>query len=215
VIPAAFDYVAPTTVDDAVRALSEAGEDAKVIAGGQSLLPVLRMRLATPSKLIDLGRVPELRGVREDGDRLVIGAMTTHYDVQRDPLIAEHAPLLALTTNQIADPQVRHRGTFADYLLPSAADLPSFTTDRTETPSTTNPLGAKGVGEAGTIASTPAVVNAVIDAVRHFGVNDIEMPLTPMRVWHAIQHGTTDAGGPGRDEAGGGLGSIDATGGAQ
>jgi carbon-monoxide dehydrogenase large subunit len=106
-------------------------------------------------------------------------------------------------------------GTFADYLLPSAADLPSFTTDRTETPSTTNPLGAKGVGEAGTIASTPAVVNAVIDAVRHFGVNDIEMPLTPMRVWHAMQHGTTDAGGPGRDEAGGGLGSIDATGGAQ
>ncbi|WIX88600.1 molybdopterin cofactor-binding domain-containing protein [Amycolatopsis sp. DG1A-15b] len=106
-------------------------------------------------------------------------------------------------------------GTFADYLLPSAADLPSFTTDRTETPSTTNPLGAKGVGEAGTIASTPAVVNAVIDAVRHFGVDDIEMPLTPMRVWHAIQHGTTDAGGPGRGEAGGGLGSIDATGGAQ
>ncbi|MEV4144210.1 molybdopterin cofactor-binding domain-containing protein [Amycolatopsis sp. NPDC049691] len=106
-------------------------------------------------------------------------------------------------------------GTFADYLLPSAADLPSFTTDRTETPSTSNPLGAKGVGEAGTIASTPAVVNAVVDAVRHFGVNDIEMPLTPMRVWHAIQHGTTDAGGPGRDEAGGGLGSIDASGGAQ
>ncbi|RSM43999.1 carbon monoxide dehydrogenase [Amycolatopsis balhimycina DSM 5908] len=106
-------------------------------------------------------------------------------------------------------------GTFADYLLPSAADLPSFTTDRTETPSTTNPLGAKGVGEAGTIASTPAVVNAVVDAVRQFGVNDIEMPLTPMRVWHAIQHGTTDAGGPGRGEAGGGLGSIDATGGAQ
>ncbi|WP_410571647.1 xanthine dehydrogenase family protein molybdopterin-binding subunit [Amycolatopsis sp. cmx-4-61] len=106
-------------------------------------------------------------------------------------------------------------GTFADYLLPSAADLPSFTTDRTETPSTTNPLGAKGVGEAGTIASTPAVVNAVVDAVRSFGVNDIEMPLTPMRVWHAIQHGTTDAGGPGRGEAGGGLGSIDATGGAQ
>lgn len=106
-------------------------------------------------------------------------------------------------------------GTFADYLLPSAADLPSFTTDRTETPSTSNPLGAKGVGEAGTIASTPAVVNAVVDAVRQFGVNDIEMPLTPMRVWQAIQHGTSDAGGPGRSEAGGGLGSIDASGGAQ
>ncbi|MFE0025324.1 xanthine dehydrogenase family protein molybdopterin-binding subunit [Amycolatopsis sp. NPDC059021] len=80
-------------------------------------------------------------------------------------------------------------GTFADYLLPSAADLPSFTTARTETPSTTNPLGAKGVGEAGTIASTPAVVNAVVDAVRHLGVTDVEMPMSPMRVWSAIQGG--------------------------
>jgi carbon-monoxide dehydrogenase large subunit len=77
-------------------------------------------------------------------------------------------------------------GTFADYLLPSAVDLPSFTTDRTETPSTTNPLGVKGVGEAGTIASTPAVVNAVVDAVRHLGVTDIEMPCSPQRVWRAI-----------------------------
>ena len=111
-IPSAFDYVAPTTVDDAVRALSEGGEDAKIIAGGQSLLPVLRMRLAAPSKLIDLGKVAELRGVREDGDTLVIGAMTTHYDVQRDPLVREHAALLALATDTVADPQVRHRGTF-------------------------------------------------------------------------------------------------------
>lgn len=115
-IPAAFDYVAPTTVDDAVRALSEAGEDAKVIAGGQSLLPVLRMRLAAPSKLIDLGRIPELRGVREDGDTLVIGAMTTHYEVQRDPLVREHALLLACATDTVADPQVRHRGTLGGSL---------------------------------------------------------------------------------------------------
>ncbi|GAA1990624.1 xanthine dehydrogenase family protein molybdopterin-binding subunit [Amycolatopsis minnesotensis] len=105
-------------------------------------------------------------------------------------------------------------GTFADYLLPSAADLPSFVTDRTETRSTTNPLGVKGVGEAGTIASTPAVVNAVIDAVRHRGVNEIEMPLSPMRVWSAIHRGKTGAGGVG-SESGGGLGSIDASGGAQ
>jgi carbon-monoxide dehydrogenase medium subunit len=112
VIPAAFDYVAPTTVDDAVRALSEGGEDAKIIAGGQSLLPVLRMRLAAPSMLIDLGKLAELRGVREDGDALVIGAMTTHYDVQRDPLVRTHAALLALATDTVADPQVRHRGTF-------------------------------------------------------------------------------------------------------
>jgi carbon-monoxide dehydrogenase large subunit len=77
-------------------------------------------------------------------------------------------------------------GSFADYLLPSAADLPTFTTDRTETASTTNPLGVKGVGEAGTIASTPAVVNAVVDAVRHLGVTDVEMPCSPQRVWRAI-----------------------------
>jgi carbon-monoxide dehydrogenase large subunit len=77
-------------------------------------------------------------------------------------------------------------GSFAEYLMPSAVDLPSFTTGRTETPATGNPLGVKGVGEAGTIASTPAVVNAVLDAVRHLGVHDIEMPCSPMRVWHAI-----------------------------
>jgi len=98
-------------------------------------------------------------------------------------------------------------GTLADYLVPSAADLPNFTTDRTETPATSNVLGVKGVGEAGTIASTPAVVNSVVDAVRHFGVSDIQMPLTPMRVWQAIRTGQTDAGGLGH-EAGGGLGSV-------
>jgi len=110
-------------------------------------------------------------------------------------------------------------GTLADYLVPSAADLPSFTTDRTETPATSNPLGVKGVGEAGTIASTPAVVNAVLDAVRHLGVTDIDMPCSPQRVWRAVQSArgaakstsehTTEAA------AGGGLGSIDAQGGAQ
>ncbi|MDT4924908.1 MAG: aerobic carbon-monoxide dehydrogenase large subunit [Pseudonocardiales bacterium] len=90
-------------------------------------------------------------------------------------------------------------GTFVDYTVPSAADLPTFTTDRTETASTTNPLGVKGVGEAGTIASTPAVVNAVVDALRPFGVNDIRMPATPERVWRAI-HGSSTGGD--RAEAG-------------
>jgi carbon-monoxide dehydrogenase large subunit len=90
-------------------------------------------------------------------------------------------------------------GTFVDYTLPSAADLPSFVTERTETPSTTNPLGVKGVGEAGTIASTPAVVNAVVDALRPFGVDDIQMPATPERVWRAIAEGREKSG---RAEAG-------------
>jgi aerobic carbon-monoxide dehydrogenase medium subunit len=127
VIPAAFDYVAPSTVDEAVRALADAGEDAKVLAGGQSLLPVLRVRLAEPTTIVDLGRVAELRGIREDGDSLVIGAMTTHYDVQRDPLVREHAALLALTTDTVADPQIRHRGTFGGSLAHAdpAGDLPA------------------------------------------------------------------------------------------
>jgi aerobic carbon-monoxide dehydrogenase medium subunit len=110
-IPSNFDYVAPTTVEDAVTALAEGGEDAKVLAGGQSLLPVLRLRLAAPTIVVDLGRIDELRGVREDGDALVIGAMTTHYDVLRNSLVHQHAQLLAEATRTVADPQIRHRGT--------------------------------------------------------------------------------------------------------
>jgi aerobic carbon-monoxide dehydrogenase large subunit len=85
-------------------------------------------------------------------------------------------------------------GTMVDYLVPAAPDLPDFTTDRTVTPSTSNPLGVKGVGEAGTIAATPAVVGAIVDAVRHFGVDDIRMPCTPERVWRAVQQGGSDGG---------------------
>ncbi len=115
-IPAQFDYVAPSTVEEAVNALVEAGEDAKVLAGGQSLLPVLRMRLNVPSVVVDLGRIESLRGVRDDGDALVIGAMTTHSDVFHDPLVREHATLLTKAVEQLADPQVRHRGTFGGAL---------------------------------------------------------------------------------------------------
>jgi aerobic carbon-monoxide dehydrogenase medium subunit len=116
VIPASFDYVAPSTVEEATAALEEAGEDAKVLAGGQSLLPVLRMRLADPRLIVDVGKIAALRGVREEGDSLVIGSMTTHYDVVRDPLIQQHAELVALATRTVADPQVRHRGTFGGSL---------------------------------------------------------------------------------------------------
>jgi carbon-monoxide dehydrogenase medium subunit len=111
VIPAAFDYVAPTSVADALAALAEAGEDAKVIAGGQSLLPVLRMRLNAPDILIDLGRIEELRGISDAGDHLVIGAMTTYADVLASDVVREHAGLLAAAVREVADPQIRHRGT--------------------------------------------------------------------------------------------------------
>ena len=97
-IPPAFEYVRPSTVEEAVQALAEAGEDAKVLAGGQSLIPVLRLRLAAPTLLVDLGGIASLRGVSEDGDDLVIGAMTRHADILRDPLVARYAPLLAQAT---------------------------------------------------------------------------------------------------------------------
>ncbi|MEB3369305.1 xanthine dehydrogenase family protein molybdopterin-binding subunit [Saccharopolyspora mangrovi] len=104
-------------------------------------------------------------------------------------------------------------GTLADYLVPSAADLPEFTTDRTETRATSNALGVKGVGEAGTIASTPAVVNAIVDALRPMGVNDVEMPCSPQRVWRAMT-GARESGKT-APEAGGGLGSMNPEGGAR
>jgi len=115
-IPSNFDYVAPTSVDEAVAALANAGEDAKVIAGGQSLMPVLRLRLAAPTVLVDLNRIDELRGVRDDGDALVIGAMTTYYGLLGNPLISKHALLLADATRTVADPQIRHRGTLGGNL---------------------------------------------------------------------------------------------------
>ena len=115
-IPAQFDYVAPTSVEDALAALAEHGDDAKLMAGGQSLLPVLRMRLNAPEWVIDLGRIDALRGVRDDGDAIVIGALTTHHDVLHDPLVREHALLITKAANEVADAQVRHRGTFGGAL---------------------------------------------------------------------------------------------------
>jgi carbon-monoxide dehydrogenase medium subunit len=117
VIPAPFDYVAPTSVADALAALAEAGDDGKVIAGGQSLLPILRMRLNAPDKLIDLGKVEELKGISEDGDHLVIGAMTTYTDVLASDAVRQHASLLAAAVAEVADPQIRHRGTVGGALV--------------------------------------------------------------------------------------------------
>jgi len=126
-IPAKFDYVRPSSLAEAVQALAGGGEDAKVIAGGQSLLPLLRLRLAYPDLLVDIGGLGELAGVRDAGDALVIGAMTTHYSVIRDPLIREHCGLIAETAATVADPAVRHRGTIGGSLAHAdpAGDLPA------------------------------------------------------------------------------------------
>ncbi len=126
-IPAPFDYVAAGSVDEAVTALAEHGDDAKVLAGGQSLLPLMRLRLAYPAVVVDIGRIPALRGVRDDGDMLAIGAMTTHAQVVADPLVRQHCPVLSQATAQVGDPQVRHRGTLGGALShgDSAGDLPA------------------------------------------------------------------------------------------
>jgi carbon-monoxide dehydrogenase medium subunit len=126
-IPAQFDYVRAGSVDEAVAALAEHGDDAKVLAGGQSLIPLLRLRLSYPEVVVDVGRVDEMRGVRDDGSDIVIGAMTTHYDVLHDPMVREHAGLIVDATTTVADPAVRHRGTFGGALSHAdpAGDLPA------------------------------------------------------------------------------------------
>ena len=126
-IPAKFDYVRPGSVTEAVGALADGGDDAKVIAGGQSLLPLLRLRLSYPELLVDVGGLDELRGVTEVGDQLLIGARTTHYQLVHDPLIARHCGLLAQAASTVADPAVRHRGTLGGALAhcDAAGDLPA------------------------------------------------------------------------------------------
>jgi aerobic carbon-monoxide dehydrogenase medium subunit len=127
VIPAKFDYLRPGSLDEAVHVLGNAGDDAKVIAGGQSLMPLLRLRLAQPELLVDVGGLDELRDVRDQGDSLLIGARTTLYQLVNDPLVAEHCGLLGQTAGVIADPAVRHRGTIGGALAHAdpAGDLPA------------------------------------------------------------------------------------------
>ncbi len=149
-IPTSFDYVAPTSVDDAVRALADAGEDAKVLAGGHSLLPLMKLRFAVPSLVVDIGGIDELRGVTDAGDHLAIGAGTTHHDVMHDPLVRQHAPLLAEATSMVGDAQVRHRGTVggANAHGDPAGDLPAVMRALDATFVAQGPGGARSIPAA-------------------------------------------------------------------
>lgn len=126
-IPSKFDYVRPNSVDEAVAALKAGGEDSKVITGGQSMLPLLRLRLAAPSVLVDCARIDEMKGIKDNGDSVTIGAATTHWDVLHNDIVKTHVKLLADATATVADPQVRHRGTFGGALAHGdpAGDLPA------------------------------------------------------------------------------------------
>lgn len=110
-IPAGFEYHAPRSVADAVSLLTQLGPDAKLLAGGHSLLPMMKLRFALPSHLIDLGRIDGLRGITQSGDEIRIGAMTTEAELLRSPLLAQKLPLLVEGAGWIADPQVRYKGT--------------------------------------------------------------------------------------------------------
>lgn len=149
-IPAKFDYVRPSSLQDAISALADGGEDAKVIAGGQSLLPLLRLRLAYPDLLVDVGGIAELRGISDQGDTLRIGARTTHYDIVGDPLIAAHCGLLAAAAGTVADPAVRHRGTLGGSLAHAdpAGDLPAVILALDATLTARGPGGEREIGAA-------------------------------------------------------------------
>ncbi|HVM67383.1 MAG TPA: xanthine dehydrogenase family protein subunit M [Acidimicrobiales bacterium] len=126
-IPAAFDYVRAGSADEAVSMLGEYGDDAKLLAGGHSLLPLMKLRLASPSVIVDLGRVRDLSYVRDAGSHVAIGALTRHVDVQRNPLLLAEVPLLPHVAGQVGDPQVRHRGTIGGSIAHGdpASDLPA------------------------------------------------------------------------------------------
>ena len=122
-IPAAFDYARAGSINEAIELLGR--EDAKAIAGGHSLLPLLKLRFARPSLLVDIGRLDDLRYVREDGDRIAVGALSRHADLALDPVLAQGCGLLARTAGNVGDPQVRHRGTIGGSIAHSdpASDL--------------------------------------------------------------------------------------------
>ncbi|MGO9911646.1 MAG: FAD binding domain-containing protein [Acidimicrobiales bacterium] len=126
-IPAPFEYARAESLDEALSLLVEHGDEAKLLAGGHSLLPLMKLRLATPSVLVDIGRIEELKYVRDEGDVVAIGALTTHHDLARNSLLARHVPVLAHVAGQVGDPQVRHRGTIGGSIAhgDAASDLPA------------------------------------------------------------------------------------------
>jgi carbon-monoxide dehydrogenase medium subunit len=148
VIPAPFDYVRATSAGHALDLLTEHGDEAKLLAGGHSLLPMMKLRLAVPSVLVDIGAVDELAGIAIDGDDLVIGATTRHADVAGSDLVRTEAPLLAWSAAQVGDPQIRHRGTIGGSLAHSdpAADLPMALTALGGSMEISGPSGTRTVG---------------------------------------------------------------------
>lgn len=125
-IPSTFDYVRASTIEEALQLLQESNGEGKLLAGGHSLVPLMKFRLTTPEKLIDISRLKELKGVKKVGNRLFVGALTTHAELSKDPIVQQYIPVLADTARQIGDMQVRNRGTVGGNIAHAdpAADLP-------------------------------------------------------------------------------------------
>lgn len=128
-IPAQFDYVRAASAEEAISLIGQNGDEAKFIAGGHSLLPLMKLRLAQPSVLVDIGRVSDLSYIRDAGDHVAIGALTRHMDIENSDVLATHVPLLAHAASHVGDPQVRHRGTIGGSIAHAdpASDLPATT----------------------------------------------------------------------------------------
>lgn len=149
-IPAPFDYTRADTVEEAISLLEEHGDEAKLIAGGHSLLPLMKLRLATPTMLIDVGRLGDLSYVRDAGDHIAVGALTRHRDLETSDLLLAELPLLARTASQVGDPQVRHRGTIGGSIAHSdpASDLPATVLALGATLVAHGPAGAREIAAA-------------------------------------------------------------------
>jgi carbon-monoxide dehydrogenase medium subunit len=128
-IPAAFDYVRAGSAAEAISLIGQHGSDAKFIAGGHSLLPMMKLRLAQPAVLVDISRISDLSYIKDAGDHIAIGAMTRHMDVEKSSVLTQHVPLLAHAAGHVGDPQVRHRGTIGGSIAHAdpASDLPATT----------------------------------------------------------------------------------------
>jgi aerobic carbon-monoxide dehydrogenase medium subunit len=146
-IPASFDYEVADSAAHALSLLAEHGEEAKLLAGGHSLLPMMKVRLAQPAVLIDIARVPELSGIRIDGDEVVIGATTRHAELAGSELLKAEVPILAYAAAQVGDPQIRHRGTIGGSLAHAdpSADLPMTLLALGGSLVITGPLGVRTV----------------------------------------------------------------------
>jgi aerobic carbon-monoxide dehydrogenase medium subunit len=182
--PAPFEYHRATTTEEAIGLLTRYGEDAKLLAGGHSLLPLLKLRFAQPKHLIDVGRIPGLSGIRQVGNAIVIGATTTHADVARSPVIRAALPVLSEAAGQIGDPQVRNAGTIGGSLAHAdpSADLPAVMLALEATITARGPRGER------TIAASEFFVDLLTTALAADEVlTSVKLPMPPASTGSAYE----------------------------